>query len=96
MDTETEINRNDIVTYWGEAGYHIVVNSDAGEDSDGRSLITIRKIMTSKLLKRMGKHTYDVCKDYVHLNTREDMLELIAKGRKRFDDAEKLIREFQV
>ena len=36
MRDEDEINRNDIVTYWGEAGYHIVVNPDAGKDSSGR------------------------------------------------------------
>ena len=32
MKIEDEINRNDIVTCWRKAGYHIVVNSDAGED----------------------------------------------------------------
>lgn len=97
MKIEDELNRNDIVVcYYREAGYYIVVNPDAGEDDFGRPLVTIRKIMTGKLLKRIGKNTHDVLKVYVILKTRKEMLELVEKGRKRFNDAEELIRGYQV
>lgn len=62
----------------------------------GRPLVTIRKIMTSKLLKRIGKNTRDVLKAYVKLQTREEMLDMLEKGRKRLNDAEELIRGYQV
>lgn len=96
MRVEDELNRNDIITYYGEAGYYIVVNPDAGEDFLGKPIVTIRKVMTSKLLKRLGKNTYDVLKMTVVPVSREDMLTMIEKGRKRLNDAEELIRGFQV
>lgn len=96
MNVEDELNRNDIVTCWREAGYHIVVNPDAGEDTLGRPLVTIKKIMTTKLLKRIAKHSYDELKMSINPVPREKMLAMLEKGRKRLDNAETLIRGYQV
>ena len=51
--------------------------------------------MTSKLLKRIAKQSYDVLKMTVNLVSREDMFTMIEKNRKRLNDAEDLIRGYQ-
>lgn len=59
-------------------------------------MVTIKKIMTSKLLKRIAKQSYDVLKMTVNPMSRKDMFAMIDKSKKRLNDAETLIREFQI
>ncbi len=97
MKKELDIAKGDIVTSRHEAGYYIVTDPAYYPDStQDVHYVKIKKILTGKFTKRMGRIEIAVRRFSIHIQDRDVLIKLIDKKRQVLEKAKTVLKDMQI